>query len=574
MNTLYATSVANAKPSDRDHKLSGNRFRKYLHWGGDMRWSFPTLEARLLLLVLLTAALLRLIMIDQPFIDATSWRQTDTAGFARNFYRFGGNIFTPHIIWNGPGPNPVGYEFQATTCIASLLFHLFGEHDWLGRAISVFFGVWTIFAYFLLVKRVWTEQAALFSAVILAVIPGEIYVDRSFLPDPVMLSLVVTSAWALVAHLQTGRAIFLVTACLAGTLGLLIKVSGATVVLPLLYALVVYELKARKSEPEEAESQTSRSASRTFLLPVILAAVAVLVPVTAYYLWAMHLASLPPHYVAAGDYWVWKRGLGHFLEHHYFIPELARQLNWFWTLPLALVVAVGFLSKPAFPAKLPYFFHMWLVGFGIYYMVAARGLVHNPTNLNLMNPAAAALATSFLFRVWQWAKQQSKHVGRLAAAAGMIALLGLFGKEAYDGLRSFAYYPWSRADYHLGLEISRRAEANDLIVTSGSHEADPTAIYYSGHRGWVFPPLRTWGTADYDPLTGEKAIALLEELRGRGADWYGFVNSHEEAFKETRVGFLEHLEHFPVYRTDEFTLYDLNGCARPRVEAMVRVACE
>ncbi|HKT85227.1 MAG TPA: glycosyltransferase family 39 protein [Novosphingobium sp.] len=533
------------------------------------------------MLILLAAALLRLIMIDQPFVDAASWRQTDTAGFAQNFYQFGGDIFTPHIIWNGPGPNPAGYEFQTTTFIASILYHLFGQHDLIGRAISIFFGLWTILALFLLVSRVWTKQAALFSALVLAAIPGEIYVDRSFLPDPVMLSLVVTSAWGVVAYLQTGRAAFLAVAWFAGTLGLLTKVAGAIVALPLLYALIVYEFKTRRShsgrgdrgsvsdqtggtltEPQRENfppESIARARPRTFLLPVILAAVAVLVPVAAYYVWALHLASLPPHYVAAGDYWVWKFGIRHFLENRYFIPDLSRQLAWFWTRPLALVVALGFLSKPLFPGRLPYFFHAWLVSFGIYYVVAARGLVHNPTNLNLMNPAAAALATNFLFRVWQWAKQHSQHAGRPAVAAVMIVLLGLFGKEAYGGLHSFAYYPWSRADYHLGLEMRRRADAGDLVVTSGSIEADPTAIYYSRHRGWVFPPLRAWSNGDYEPLTGERAIALLEDLRGRGADWYGIVNSHEQTFREIRAGFLEHLEQFPAYKTAEFTLYDLNG---------------
>lgn len=542
-----------------------------------MRWSFPGRKPVVLLLVLLTAALLRLIMIDQPFVDATSWRQTDTAGFAQNFYRVGGNIFTPHIIWNGPGPNPVGYEFQTTTYVASVLYHLLGQHDWVGRAVSVFFGTWTVFAFFLLAGRVWTGQTAFFSAFVLAIIPGQIYVDRSFLPDPVMLSLVVTSAWAVVAYLQTRRAIFLVAALLAGSLGLLTKVSGAIVAVPLLYAFVVYELKARRSDPvarsgairgvsehaggssTELLQERAPARPRTFLLPVSLASVAVLVPVAAYYAWAMHLARLPPHYVAAGNYWVWKFGPGYFLEHRYFIPELARQLDWFWTPPLALLVVLGFLVKPVFPAKLPYFFHAWLVGFGIYYLVAAQGLVHNPTNLNLMNPAAAGLATNSLFRIWHWAKRTGKHVWRPVAAASLIVLLGIFGKEAYGGLRSFAYYPWSQADHHLGLELRRLAEPGDLVVTSGSNEADPTAIYYSGRRGWVFPPLRTWSNGDYDPLTGEKAIVLLEELRGRGADWYGVVNSHEEAFRETRGEFLEHLEQFPSYKTDEFTLYDLNG---------------
>lgn len=55
-------------------------------------------------------------------------RQTDTAGFARNFLRGSGNIFLPDEIWNGPDPSYVGYEFQTISCLASLIYRLTGEH--------------------------------------------------------------------------------------------------------------------------------------------------------------------------------------------------------------------------------------------------------------------------------------------------------------------------------------------------------------------------------------------------------------------------------------------------------------
>ena len=90
----------------------------------------------LLLVILVSAACLRLYYIDQPFVNGASWREADDATIADNFYRGQLNIFLPEISWNGPGPNYVGYEFQLITYMAALFYHLFGQGDWVGRGIA------------------------------------------------------------------------------------------------------------------------------------------------------------------------------------------------------------------------------------------------------------------------------------------------------------------------------------------------------------------------------------------------------------------------------------------------------
>jgi hypothetical protein len=522
-------------------------------------------EPAILALILLAAASVRLVLIDQPFIDATSWRQSDTAGFAYNFYQFDRNPFVPNLIWNGPGPNPAGYEFQTTTYLASLLYPWLGVHDWIGRGISVGFGVLGVLAFFLLVRRVWNARVALLSAVFLAVIPGEIYVDRSFLPDPVMLSLVVTSAWALTAYLQTRRLVFLCLACVAGALGLLTKISGAIVAAPLLYAVFVHERRgwsrradARAPRPAEGD-QALRSSDRTLVPPLLVGAVVVLAPVAMYYEWAMTLAKRPPYYSAAGAYWVWKFGLVYFLKHKYFLPRLLWQLKWFWTIPLTAVVALGALLKPPTDARLPFFFHAWLIGFAAYYLIAAQGLVQNPTNLNLMNPAAAALAANALLGLWAWAQRYSNKVVCYLLASAAVVWICLFGAEGYRGLRAFAYRPWSQADYELGLALRRLAPPNDLVVVSGTTEGDPTAIYYSRRRGWIFPPLNTRNPASLDAFGGRGAIPVLEDLRRRGAGWYGVVAPQRDAMARTRPAFLRYVDRYPRYQAHGFVIYRLNA---------------
>jgi hypothetical protein len=131
-----------------------------------------TLKARattyLLITIFIIAAILRFSHINQPLIDAFSWRQSDTAIMADNFYQGNWNIFYPGVSWNGPEPNYQGMEFQTVTYMAALLYVLVDQHDWVGRSVAVTFGLWGIFALYQLVRRVWDEKHAIASAAVMA----------------------------------------------------------------------------------------------------------------------------------------------------------------------------------------------------------------------------------------------------------------------------------------------------------------------------------------------------------------------------------------------------------------------
>ena len=79
---------------------------------------------------------LRLLYVNQPFVDAASWREADDATIADSFFRGHLNILLFEISWNGDNLNYVGYEFQLTTYLAALLYHIFGQADWVGVAFQ------------------------------------------------------------------------------------------------------------------------------------------------------------------------------------------------------------------------------------------------------------------------------------------------------------------------------------------------------------------------------------------------------------------------------------------------------
>src|SRR5262249_62255230 len=133
------------------------------------------------------------------------------------------NILLPQIRSGGPGPNYIGAEFQTVTYIAAIGYQAFGRAPWVGRVVSVAFGLWGIFALYQLVCRVWDTPRGIASAAVMTVLPGSLFIERSFLPDATMTALMTTSLWMLVAYCQTERLRYLVGATLAGMFGCLTK---------------------------------------------------------------------------------------------------------------------------------------------------------------------------------------------------------------------------------------------------------------------------------------------------------------------------------------------------------------
>ena len=77
----------------------------------------------------------------------------------------------------------------------------------------------------------------------MGIIPGAVFIERSFMPDPAMVSLVTTSLWMFVVYLKTGRSIFLIFYLITGMLGFLTKIPGLIIGLPMLYCLYVFKFK-------------------------------------------------------------------------------------------------------------------------------------------------------------------------------------------------------------------------------------------------------------------------------------------------------------------------------------------
>lgn len=515
--------------------------------------------------ILAIALALRFYAIDQPLIDAFSWRQASTAMMAENFYRTNPNILFPEVNWNGPGPSYQGREFQTVTYLAALLYNLLGQHDWIGRSIAVAFGVWGVFALYQLVRYVWDEPRALTTAAVMAVLPGSVFIERSFLPDPAMVALVTTGAWLLLRYLQSDRLLDLGLATLITSLGFLTKLPGLIIGLPMLYAILL-TLHHQKWPLQR-------------IWKISFASVCVLTCVIAYYLWARHLSlSYPPYHFAGGGNWVWDRGLRSYLQETYYLPMLFERLQgWLWTPPILVLVCCGIFLPFSPRQKFEYkneldtqrytkpiwFFHGWVLAILVFYAIGAKEIVHNPWNLHLINPAAAALTGHAVVTFTGVARNRLMYwnLGMLWRFSLIIPLVCYLAIGYYGRTRlPYLYYPYAAQSYQLGHGLQQVSDPKDLVVTMADFLGDPIAIYYSHRRGWVFPPPWdgiSWGEQSIQDDMA--AIQWLETLQQQEAQWFGIVGDRIAELQQNNPTFMAYLKQHSnqVQRTSDFVIYQL-----------------
>jgi 4-amino-4-deoxy-L-arabinose transferase-like glycosyltransferase len=502
--------------------------------------------------ILLVALILRLYQINQPYIDAFSWRQSSTAMMAENFYKGNKNIFYPEVNWTGPGHNYQGREFQTVSYLAALLYNFFGVQDWVGRIIGVFFGIWGIFSLYQLVKRIWDVENALASAAVMALLPASIFIERSFLPDPAMVALVTSSLWFLVAYLQTERTSYLILAAIFGCLGFLTKLPGLLVGLPMLYAVISI-----------LKSKSQLAGKRIVLLSLV--ALAVMLPVIAYYLWARHLSlTHPPYHFAGSGNWLWDQGLKSWLKHKYFLRDLKSVgLYWLWDVPVTGFLLIGLFLPPVYNKSIngsqtknevPWFFHFWLAGCVFYYFIGAKELIGNAWNFHIFSPAVSVFAARAIVVVSKYNAISS--TVKYLRAAGIYFVIFISG---YFLLREYLYTSNNAAySYSLGLALNKISKPGDLVVTIAQDMGDPVSIYYSHRKGWVFPPAKEWAPKKL-PEKEEDVIKDLEDLRIQGAKWFGITTNHYEDIQSEHKVFLNHLisRYSIVQHNPEFVIFKL-----------------
>jgi len=488
----------------------------------------------LLFFIVVAALVVRLVGIDQPFIDPWSWRQSDVAAIARNYFENGFHFTRPQIDWAGNERGFVGTEFPILPFVAAIFYKSFGVEEWVGRVQGVLFFVLALPFFFGLVRRIFGAVVAGWATFFYAFAPLSIVASRAFMPDVPSLSLAIIGMYFFLRWIEEERFRWLILSAVLISLALLIKVPMAVVGAPLFYLAVAAVYDRRKSS--DAEDGGHRPPLQRW--EIWFFAAVVLVPSAVWYWHAYRIAErfYPHHFFGAGGFQI-------------------MTLAWYWgivrqtafsslTLVLFALAIFGALIGPR--GKFVRLFHWWFAAMLLFVFFVGYGNRHQWYQLPLV-PIAAVFAGCAC--AWFAARTQ---FSRKLLALGSVLLIASFATSLYFCVQPF-YRPAAASLRNLGLELNEATTSNALIIAAT--DGDPTVFYYAHRKGWHFLGD---GVYDGNPLDSAQIIANLEKLRSRGATHLVFYAGTQwwlDYYKE----FAEHLatNAMLVEQTPEFTIYKL-----------------
>ena len=503
-------------------------------YGRDSALRCPDAAARrpyhvttLIIALWVLAVAVRLILINQPFVDRWSWRQSDVAAIARNFCENGFRFAYPQIDWAGSPPGYVGTEFPILPFLAAICYKCVGAHEWIGRSESVIFFAVSLPFFFLLVRETWPgllghdpsagcrcHVAALWATFFYAFAPGNVFAGRSFMPDVPSLSLALIGLYFFLRWINDGKSRAFFLAAITISLSILTKPTSVVIAAPLLF--LVWQ-KWRWNFAKRCDLW-------------LFAAIMVL-PSVAWYWHAYQIAGkfYPYHFFGEG---------GIRIENFSWYWGIARRTTTSGLTPILSMMALsGLFVAPR--SRYLSLFHWWLAGMILFVIVVGYGNRHPWYQLPLVPIAAgfAGAACAFI--------RSKISSSRVAILTLSILLAGSFAALACLYVRPL--YESSAAQLRdAGLELHKITAHDALIVAADT--GDPTIFYYAQRKGWHF--LERDAIYDGNPGDSQRAIVDLEQLRSRGATHL--------VFTANTFWWLDYYPEFAQHLTETAALMEMN----------------
>src|SRR5947207_5071118 len=392
-----------------------------------------TRTAKLAITLSILAVAARLILIDQPYIDRWSWRQSDVAAIARNFEENGFHFTHPQIDWAGNAPGYVGTEFPILPFVAAICYKFAGVHEWIGRSQAVIFFAASLPFFFLLVREIFGDRAAIWATFFYSFAPLNVFAGRSFMPDVPSLSLALIGLYFFLRWIDSEKSISLFAAATVISLALLVKLPSAIIGAPLLF------LVWQKWRWNFVRQPTLWLFATITILPSI-----------AWYWHAHQIAEkfYPHHFFGAG---------GIRTESFSWYSHIAEQTLVSSLTPLlSLIALIGLFAAPR--SRYSRLFHWWLAALIVFIIIVGYGNRHRWYQLPLV-PIAAAFAGAGCAFIG------SKISSRVVAITSSILLAITFLILAFLCVRPF--YESSAAQLRdAGLELNEVTSPDALIVAA------------------------------------------------------------------------------------------------------------
>src|SRR5438128_8613512 len=480
----------------------------------------------------------RLVLINQPYVDHWSWRQSDVAAIARNFYEGGFRFAYPQIDWAGDATGYVGTEFPILPFVAAICYKFAGIHEWIGRSQAVIFFAVSLPFFFLLVREIFDNTAAVWATFFFSFAPLNVFAGRSFMPDVPSLGLAIIGLYFCLRWIYDRAPVQFFIAAIAISLSLLIKITSIVIAAPLLYLAV-----AGIGDPGFTRDLLGVGRDHRSRLQLLLFAAIALLPSAIWYWHAYQIAEkfYPHHFFGAG---------GIRIENFSWYSEIAWRTATSGLTPILSIMAViGLFVAPR--EKYDRLFHWWLTAVVVFIVAAGYGNRHPWYQLPLVPIAAAFAGAACAFF-------GSKIPSRIAVMALSVVLASSFLILAFVYVQPL-YEPSAAQLRDAGLELNKITAPGALIVAADT--GDPTMFYYAQRKGWHF--LESDAIYDGNPTVSQQAIDDLEQLRRRGATHVVFP-ANTFWWLEYYAEFAQHLAENATLMeaTPGFKIYRLNPIAR------------
>jgi len=164
-------------------------------------WSFGAGLQALAVLALIVGLVLRFLRFDNPPFDAHSFRQCQTLFTIDDFYWNGIDFFYPKTNYVG-NPGVFVLEAPVFQAIAAALYHVFGPHIEVVRALNILCGVGTTAVLYWITARLLDRRTALLATLIYWLASLNILFQRSTLLDPMAVLFALASFHALIVVLR------------------------------------------------------------------------------------------------------------------------------------------------------------------------------------------------------------------------------------------------------------------------------------------------------------------------------------------------------------------------------------
>jgi 4-amino-4-deoxy-L-arabinose transferase-like glycosyltransferase len=483
-------------------------------------------------LILLIGFALRLKGLHDPLLDHPGWRQGDTAGIARNFFRLQYNIMFPQTMYNGPPPHYVELELQIVPFIAATLYRVFGLHPVFGRLITMAFSLGTIAVIAPFGRWMFKNaNAGLAAAFLFAVFPGSVYYGRTFTPDTAMVFFLTAALYAVARLLLEDETIS--PRALARAAGLLVfaylaKPVAVMAVVPL--AGLIWE--------------RARLGLRTRPTALV---VLVVIPLL--------ILAMYDQRVAAQAEWRWTSGITQlhvlpalreaFTSLHGFATKLGQfrdvigmlRATMLGTLAFLLAIA-GIVALPWLGARSPALLWGWLAG-GIAYVYVVVTVERVDYYMYLLLPLFALLIGGAIARFIDAVLKTDAAPAARYAILGVLPILAVL-VVVQSRAASAPYYRYSKPVYRNAVALDRTLAPGALVVIG---HYGPDVQYYVDRFGWEEDPI-LWTPFDEESAIrkGARYFISIEDGRLRAnADLCAWLS---------RFPLLDSSATWPVYETD------------------------